>query len=93
MSTFIKTLSYTSMKQPLHKREISTLALLRIYFHSLLDSVIFKNIPLLLDTSAWSNDDSANFGDKEINELFDHFNALLEKKAVMFKVLTKSGSF
>ena len=62
-------------------------------FSSLLDSVIFKNIPLLLDTSAWPNDDSANFGDKEINELFDHFNALLEKKAVMFKVLTKSGSF
>ena len=47
----------------------------------------------LLDTSAWSNDDSANFGGTEINELFDHFNALLEKKTVMFKVLTKSGSF
>ena len=48
-------------------------------FSSLLDSVIFKNIPLLLDTSAWPKDDSANFGDKEINELSDHFNALLEK--------------
>ena len=33
-------------------------------FSSLLDSVIFKNIPLLLDTSAWPKDDSANFGDK-----------------------------
>ena len=72
MSTFIKTLSYTSMKQPLHEQEVST---------------------LLLDTSAWPNDDSANFGGTEINELFDHFNALLEKKTVMFKVLTKSGSF
>ena len=48
-------------------------------FSSLLDSVIFKNIPLVLDTSAWPKDDSANFGDKEINKFFDHFNALLEK--------------
>ena len=45
-------------------------------FSSLLDSVIFKNIPLLLDTSALPKDDSAIFGDKEIN---DHFNALLGK--------------
>ena len=48
-------------------------------FSSLLDSVIFKNIPLLLETSAWPKDESANFGDKEINELSDHFNVLLEK--------------
>ena len=34
---------------------------------------------MLLDTSAWPKDDSGNFGDKEINELSDHFNALLEK--------------
>ena len=62
-------------------------------FSSLLDSVIFKNIPQLLDKSAWPKNDSANFGDKEINELSDHFNVLFEKMAVMFKVLTKSGSF
>ena len=45
---------------------------------SLSDSVIFKNIPLLLDTSAWPKDDSVNFGDKEINinKLSDHFNVL-----------------
>ena len=36
-------------------------------FSSLLDSVLFKNIPLLHDTSTWPKDDSANFGDKEIN--------------------------
>ena len=48
-------------------------------FSSLLDSVIYKNIPLLLETSAWPKDDLANFGDKEINKLSDHFNALLEK--------------
>ena len=35
-------------------------------FFSLLDSVIFKNIPLLLDTSAWPKDDSVNFGDKKL---------------------------
>ena len=45
-------------------------------FCSLLDSVIFKNIPLLLDTSVWPKDNSANFGDKEINELSNHFNAV-----------------
>ena len=47
-------------------------------FFSLSDSVIFKNIPLLLDTSAWPKDDSVNFGDKEINinKLSDHFNVL-----------------
>ena len=33
-------------------------------FSSLLDSAIFKNISLLLDTSAWPKDDSANFGYK-----------------------------
>ena len=44
-----------------------------------MDSVIFKHIPLLLDTSAWQKNNSANFGDKEINELSDHFNSLLEK--------------
>ena len=48
-------------------------------FSSLPDSVIFKNISLLLDTSAWPKDDSANFGYKGIKELSDHFNALLEK--------------
>ena len=48
-------------------------------FSSLLDSAIFKNIPLFLDTSAWPKDDSTNFGYKEINELSDHFNALLGK--------------
>ena len=48
-------------------------------FSSLLDSAIFKNISLLLDTSAWPKDDSANFGYKWINKLSDHFNALLEK--------------
>ena len=36
-------------------------------FSSLLDSVLFKNIPLLHNTSTWPKDDSANFGDKEIN--------------------------
>ena len=44
-------------------------------FSSLSDSAIFKNIPLLLDTSAWPKENSANFGD----ELSNHFNALLEK--------------
>ena len=34
---------------------------------------------MLLDTSAWPKDDSAYFGDKKINKLSDHFNALLEK--------------
>ena len=58
-------------------------------FSSLLDSVIFKNIPLLLDTSAWQKDDSANFGDEEINELSDHFNALLEKNACDFQSINE----
>ena len=48
-------------------------------FSSLLDPVIFKIIPLFLDTSAWPKDDSTNFEYKEINELSDHFNALLGK--------------
>ena len=58
-------------------------------FSSMLDSVIFKNIPLLLDTSAWPKDDSANFGDKEINELSDHFNALLEKNGCDVQSINK----
>ena len=48
-------------------------------FSSLLDPVIFKIILLFLDTSAWPKDDSTNFEYKEINELSDHFNALLGK--------------
>ena len=58
-------------------------------FSSLLDSVIFKNIPLLLDTSAWPKDDSANFRDKEINKLSDHFNALLGKNGCDVQSINK----
>ena len=58
-------------------------------FSSLLILVILKNIPLLLDTSAWPKDDSANFRDKEINEFSDHFNALLGKNGCDVRSINK----
>ena len=48
-----------------------------------------QNIPLLLDTSAWPKDDLANFADKEINELSDHFDALLEKNGCDVQSINK----
>ena len=64
------------MKQPLHKPEISILALLRIYVQRQKKGFLLYWI---LDTSAWSKNNSANFGDKEIDKLSDHFNSLLQK--------------
>ena len=93
MSTFIKNETTIAWARDIYSSAITNIcSKVEARFSSLLDSVIFKNIPLLLDTSAWPKDDSANFGDKEINELSDHFNALLKKMAVMFEVLTKRGS-
>ena len=44
-----------------------------------LPSPAFSNIPLLLDTSSWLRNDSFSFGNREIDELTDHYLALLEK--------------
>ena len=48
-------------------------------FSSFTESVAFSNIPLLLDTSSWPRNDSFSFGNREIDELTDHYLALLEK--------------
>ena len=47
-------------------------------FSSFTESVAFSNIPLLLDT-LWPRNDSFRFGNHEIDELIDHYLALLEK--------------
>ena len=48
-------------------------------FSSFTESVTFSNIPLLLDTSLWPRNYSFSFGNCEIDELTDHYLALLEK--------------
>ena len=48
-------------------------------FSSFTESVAFSNILLLLDTSLWPRNDSFSFGNLEIDELTDHYLALLEK--------------
>ena len=48
-------------------------------FSSFTESVAFSNIPMLLDTSSWPRNDSFSFGNCEIDELTDHYLALLEK--------------
>ena len=48
-------------------------------FSSFIESVAFSNIPLLLDTSSWPRNDSFSFRNREIDELIDHYLALLEK--------------
>ena len=47
-------------------------------FSSFTESVAFSNIPVLLDTSSWPRNDSFSFGNREIDELADHYLALLE---------------
>ena len=45
-------------------------------FSSLVDSVAFSNILLLLDSKSWPKDDFASFGNQEINKLTEHYMAL-----------------
>ena len=49
-------------------------------FSSFVESVVFSDILLLLDTKSWPKDDFVSFGNREINKLTDHYMALLKKK-------------
>ena len=48
-------------------------------FYMFVESVVFSNILLLLDTKSWPKDDLITLGNHEINKSTDHDTALLKK--------------
>ena len=49
-------------------------------FSSFLESVVFRNILLLLNSKSWPKDDFVSFGNRQINRLTEHYMALVKKK-------------